>query len=76
MTVKVGDIVIYKVGENDSDIIKNNHADELPAIVVCFWDADCVNLKVFCDGPQDAWVTSALKGTEPSNWRPVSNELS
>ena len=51
MTVKVGDIVIYKVGENDSDIVKNNHADELPAIVVCFWDADCVSLKVFCDGP-------------------------
>ena len=66
--MKKGDIVIYQVSDADSEIIKHNHVSELPAIVVQVWTDITVNLKVFCDGPNDAWKTSVMRGDEPGQW--------
>jgi len=32
-------------------------------------EADVVNLHVFCDGPQDHWVTSVHQGTSEGTWQ-------
>jgi len=66
---KIGDIVLYKVGEADSSELRSNYAEVLPAIVVMVWSDECVNLKVFTDGPVDAWRTSALAGNDPYCWQ-------
>jgi hypothetical protein len=65
----VGDIVLYYVPEGAGEPLKHNHANVLPAIIVQVWSEDCVNLKVFCDGPVDAWVTSVPKGTDEGYWQ-------
>lgn len=66
---KIGDIVIYKVDPGDSEVIRNNNAYELPAIVVAVWGPHCVNAQVFCDGEQGTdWKTSILRGGEPGQW--------
>ena len=71
---KIGEIVIYQVHPNDAPEVRHNHADELPAIVVACWSDHCVNLKVFTDGPTDAWVTRVEMGDEPGKWYRPSDE--
>ena len=68
MKPTVGRIVIYHVGENDPSELRNNHAKDLPAIVVASWRDDCANLKIFTDGPTDAWKTSVAEGEGPYCW--------
>lgn len=64
-----GRIVFYRVGSVDSDNMKHNQAEVLPAIVVQVWTKECVNLQVFCDGPVGTeWKTSVVQGTEPGQW--------
>ena len=65
---RIGDIVMYVVSDFDDDVIRHNHAEELPAIVVAVWEDNCVNLKVFTDGPVDAWATSVEAGDLPGQW--------
>ena len=67
-TPKIGDIVLYNVGEADKEPLTHNDASTLPAIVLTVWSDECVNLKVFCDGPEDAWETSVLKGRAGHQW--------
>lgn len=65
----IGRIVHYHVGENSVDArLKNNSASVLPAIIVSVNSEDNANLKVFTDGPEDVWVTSASRGKEPNEW--------
>ena len=71
----VGEIVLYRVGPGDTAELRNNWAEVLPAIVVQPWSPTCANLKVFTDGPTDVWVTSAVKGDEPSQWSYISHPL-
>lgn len=67
--VAPGQLVIYQVAEDDHEFIRYNQASELPAIVVQVWSQDCINVQVFCDGPQGtAWKTSILRGKEPGQW--------
>ena len=54
MTPSVGRIVHTLV-----DPTHNNGADIAPAIVTRVWSDTCVNLRVFYDGAQVDWVTSA-----------------
>lgn len=67
-TPHIGDIVIYKTVEQQDGSLNNNWAKELPAIVTCVWSDECVNLKVFSDGPYDEWRTSVLRGANPGQW--------
>jgi hypothetical protein len=66
----VGRIVHYYPSKRDEGTILNNISMEgvagpiikdgtvLPAIIVQVWSDTCVNLRVICDGPKDAWKTS------------------
>ena len=56
MTVRLGDIVIYKLSAEDN--FYNNNAVEAPAVVVRIFDQHYVNLKVITDGQTDVWKTS------------------
>lgn len=64
----LGRIVIYRVGQNDSDFLKSNGATHLPAIVVRDWGG-CVNLKVFTDGNNEFWKTSVAQGDGEYCWQ-------
>lgn len=67
--VWLGRTVFYRVGEADSDRLKHNGATILPAVVVQIWTKDCVNLQVFCDGPEACeWKTSVVQGSKPGQW--------
>ena len=54
----IGRIVHYRVPST----LQHNHAEILPAIVVCVWSDECVNLKVLCDGPEDALGDKCVVG--------------
>lgn len=67
----IGRIVHYRVSDHDGSEIRNNAVgpgEVLPAIVTRVWSAISVQLRVFCDGPTDAWKTSVLLGEEPGQW--------
>lgn len=71
MVPTIGRVVIYTTTEEDKeDMLKDgdNAQDKLPAIIVAVWGADCVNLKVLCDGVQNMWVTSATRGNGEREW--------
>lgn len=65
----IGRIVLYKPTSTDAIHFRNwKDSEVLPAIIVMVWDATCVNLKVFDNGPTDALKTSVLLGDEPGQW--------
>ena len=64
----IGRIVHYHVGDLSDERLKNNGASVLPAIIVLVNSENSANLKVFTDGPEDVWVTSASRGKEPNEW--------
>ncbi len=64
----VGRVVHYHVGEFDSEELRHNHAEDLPAVIVRVWTDTCVNLKVLTDGPIDVWKTSIVLGDAPGQW--------
>lgn len=75
----VGRIVMYRLSQEDVATIEqrrtrrpgtiNPHSpgQVLPAIVVHPWGT-CANLRVFCDGDLDLWVTSAEQGERDRQW--------
>lgn len=64
--LKVGDIVLFKVSPNDLEC-SNNHATELPAIVVRVFSNDCANLRVLTDGNAMPWKTSVTYSENPDH---------
>lgn len=72
-TSLLGKIVIYRVPEHAHDLrlLSNGikPGDQLAAIVVRQWDDNKVNLRVFCDNREDAWVTSATMGDKAGQWQ-------
>lgn len=61
MKPTIGRIVHYRLNQDDANLLGGNSrkGDIVPAIVVRVWSDECVNLKVFGDGPTDAWKTSS-----------------
>lgn len=72
MKPTIGRIVIYNTTEEDrKEMMLNpscNEQTKLPAMIVAVWSDTCVNLKVFCDGDKDMWVTSAVQGKDEREW--------
>jgi hypothetical protein len=69
MKTTIGRIVHYNVDlVNDPDEIRNNVAIVLPAVIVCVFTDDCVNLKILTDGPVDVWKTSVVRGNFAGQW--------
>jgi hypothetical protein len=69
---ELGDLVFYRplpAEKGEAPAILSNQPDVLPAVVVAVWTPDCVNLKVFTDGPTDVWKTSILQGDHPGMWQ-------
>lgn len=72
LTPELGDLVFYRplsLEKGEDPAILNNQPEVLPAVVVAVWTPDCINLKVFTDGPTDVWKTSVLKGDSPGTWQ-------
>lgn len=69
----VGKMVLYKVPAHCQDLRLHSNGvkegDVLPAIVVRQWSTTTVNLRVFCDNREDAWITSATMGDKPGQWQ-------
>jgi hypothetical protein len=73
MSVKIGDVVVYKPTEEEKDFMSVTHncnvANELPAFVVAVWSEDCINIKVMYDGAvDDLWKTSVPEGYGQGQW--------
>lgn len=71
MKPSAGRIVLYRVGEFDNDVLRNNSVqpgDVLPAVIVRAWPQDVCNLRVFPDGPGVEWKTSVSRGDSPGQW--------
>lgn len=66
--VTIGRIVHFHVGDDSDERLKSNGASVLPAIIVRVNSENNANLKVFTDGPEDVWVTSASRGREANQW--------
>lgn len=64
MSPSIGRTVHFVVDSMTAQLLGGNHASGFtriaPATVVALWPNDCVNLKVFGDGPNDVWVTSVM----------------
>lgn len=56
----VGRIVHYFPQSGEFGV-HSNSTSPLAAVIVAVWGDECVNLKVFCDGPHDHWLTSRLR---------------
>ena len=77
MKPTIGRIVIYNADNAQlkamEDSFKNtrkscNIQSKLPAVIVAVWSDTLVNLKVFLDGQDDLWVTSASLGDGAYQW--------
>jgi hypothetical protein len=70
MKPTIGRIVIYHpcADPRNDDVFANGGVKDVPAVITAVWSDSCVNLKVFCDGPRDTWVTSVSEGTGERNW--------
>ena len=65
----IGQIVLYKPTSTDAIHFRNwKDSEVLPAIIVMVHAENNVNLKVFDNGPTDAWKTSVLLGDAPGQW--------
>lgn len=79
--MRQGDLVTYTLSLGDAEQINTKRAvngtsgnraaagDVCPALVVRKWSDTTVNLQVFFDGPDTAWLTSRLYGTGDGTWR-------
>jgi len=68
MKPTIGRIVIYESTPNEFSG-GNDMGGPVPAMIVRVWSDDCVNLKVFTDGPTCEWRTSILRGALIGQWR-------
>ena len=72
MAPTIGRTVIYTPATKENEAWEKdpvmNTAKKLPAVIVCVWSDECVNLRVFCDGDKTLWVTSANKGDGEGQW--------
>jgi hypothetical protein len=74
MKPSIGRIVHYKPtgGDRAAWSAHGNHIGEddlLPAIIVAVWSDEYVNLRVFLDGTESPWATSATLGEGEHQWR-------
>lgn len=74
MNPTIGRIVHYRPTASEREAwaeLGNPIGDDqlLPAVIVRVWSDECVNLRVFLDGNESPWVTSATHGTDECNWR-------
>lgn len=65
MKPTAGRIVLYTPMAGE---FTGNDTSPVPAIITRVWSDECVNLKVFSDGPSDYWVTSVLLGEGYRTW--------
>lgn len=65
---KVGDVVLYRVLEQDEPNLRHNAPVILPAIITAVWGPAYVNLKVITDGPSNVWKSSVCRGDDPGGW--------
>ena len=75
-----GRIVYFVVGQYIVDQFHSSGnaptlGDIVPAMVVKVWSDTCVNLKLFLDGPENAWVTSVVysETNAPATWHWMYN---
>lgn len=69
----VGRIVRYRVNPDEHEKATGCEPGgdsfiDWPAMIVAVHSNECVNLKVFTDGPKDLWLTSRLLGEEVGCW--------
>ena len=70
MTPTIGRIVHYHLDAGP------HKGEPRPAVIVCVWNDDCLNLQVLTDGANDGekyatgvyWATSSTGGAEPGKW--------
>jgi hypothetical protein len=79
--MREGDLVFYTLTADDAERIRLDRESRsisgnplsagqtYPAMIVRKWTETTANLQVFLDGPDQAWVTSRVYGTENGTYR-------
>lgn len=79
--MREGDFVFYTLTADDAERIRLDRESRsitgnplsagqtYPALIVRKWSESCANLQLFLDGPDQAWVTSRVYGTDNGTFR-------